>query len=584
MIALRAVVNRQLADAFLAQARALQRDPREEARKESFAALDRAVSFLAGDRLTPNDSAEVALQAGSLLAEGRGRWEPFPGRIAGERDMAARILPLLPVEAPTRPRREASLYLRAALLQAVKDPGVDSAAREFLEKYPASPLSAGIGVRLGHEALLAGDKEAAVSRYTAAAEKGNPDTSAVARYMLAWIRIQSADFDGAVRELSSPLSSPSFPCGEPSPFEQEVLSLSVRAWRELPPEKLDPYPPVKAGMCGGKVLLNALWEAEVIRGEALRAEKVRDIASRHFLGDEGAAALEMRMVGALFHAGQDREAVTRALTLRGKYGPESAWALRQTPPVREKTAVELAGMLKQLSERKFDEGIREGERSILSVAAVLMGEYFDLKDGDKAVEDGELRLKWAIALLRAGDRQGGVLLLEELVGEQREDATGERAAVLYAETMIAGYEKMEATADDAEDAALLLMGEHPSEKAASLALRASSAFLDARDYGRSRRMAGEVEESRFASPAMLVQARLVQAEAALFEGDTAAARSKAALIPGDPAAGRDKVSASRARDLYLLSSLKEVDGKVSSGDPAGAAAILEELSLRFPDM
>jgi TolA-binding protein len=163
------------------------------------------------------------------------------------------------------------------------------------------------------------------------------------------------------------------------------------------------------------------------------------------------------------------------------------------------------------------------------------------------------------------------------------DATGERAAVLYAETMIAGYERNEWTADDAEDAALLLMGEHPSEKAASLALRASSAFLDARDYGRSRRLAGEVEESRFASPAMLAQARLVQAEAAFFEGDLAAARGKAALVPGEPAPGGDAVSARRARDLYLLSSLKEVDGKVTSGDPVGAATTLEELSLRFTD-
>jgi hypothetical protein len=470
------------------------------------------------------------------------------------------------------------------LQQAVKDPGVDSATREFLQKYPASPLSAGIGVRLGHEALLAGDREAAVSRYTAAAESGNPETSAVARYMLAWIRLQSADFDGAVRELSRPLSSPSFPCGEPSPFEQAVLSLSVRAWREIPQEKLDPYPPVKGGMCGGKALLDALWEAEEIRGEALRAAKVRDIASRHFLGDEGAAALETRMIGALSRAGQDREAVARALSLREKYGPGSAWALRQKPPVRDKTAVELAGMLKQLSERKFDEGLREGDRSTLSAAAALMGEYFDITGGEAAGEDGELRLKWAIALLGAGDRQGGVSLLEELVGEQREDAVGQRAAVVYAETMIAGYEKMESTADDAEHAALLLMGDHPSAKAASLALRASAAFLEARDYARSRRLAEEVEESRFATPAMVVQARLVQAEAALLEGDIAAARGKAALASGDPAAGADKVSAGRARDLYLLSSLKEVDGRISSGDPVGAAAILEELSARYPDM
>lgn len=218
----------------------------------------------------------------------------------------------------------------------------------------------------------------------------------------------------------------------------------------------------------------------------------------------------------------------------------------------------------------------------MSSAAAGMGEYFEVKGGEPSDEDGELRLKWAIALLGSGDREGGVLLLEELMGEQRGDATGERAAVLYAETMIAGYERKESTAEDAEDAALLFLGEHPSEKAVSLALRASSAFLAGREYGRARGLAEEVEGNRFATRAMLAQARLIQAEAAVFEGDLAEARKKADLVLADPAAAGDAASATRAKDLYLLSSLKEVDGKVSSGDPMGAAAMLEELSLRFP--
>ena len=389
LIALRAVVLRQLADALIAQARGLRQDPREEARKESFAALERAVSLLSGDRLTPTDAADVAVQAGSLLAEGRGRWEPFPGRGAGEREreMIARILPLLPADAPSATRREESLYLQAALRLAVKDPGAGSAAREFLEKYPASPLSAEIGVRLGHEALLAGDTRGAVARYRAAAETGDPEGSAVARYMLAWIRFQAGDVDGTVRELSPPLSAPSFPCGDLSPFEQAVLSLSVRAWEESPPERLDSYPPVKAGTCGGKVLLTALWEAEEMRGDALRAAKVRDVASRRFPSDEGAAALEMKMVGALLRAGQDREALARALTLRGKYGPGSAWAQSQPAPVRVKAAAELAGMLKTLSERKFEEGIRSGERSAMSSAAAVIEEYFATRGGEPSDEE-----------------------------------------------------------------------------------------------------------------------------------------------------------------------------------------------------
>ena len=584
LVALRAVVLRQLGDALIAEARRLRQVPGEKARKESFAALERAVSLLSGGRLAPKDAAALAVQAGSLLAEGSGRWEPYPGWGAAEREreMIARILPLLPEEAPSATRREESLYLQAALRLAVKDPGAGSAARKFLGKYPASPLSAEIGLRLGHEALLAGDTGAAVARYRAAAETGDPEASAVARYMLARVRFRGRDVDGTVRELSPPLSDPSFPCGELSPFEQEVMALSVLAWEELPPEKLEPYPPVKAGTCGGKVLLAALWEGEKKRGEAARAAKVRDVAMRRFPSEEYAAALEMKAVDALLRAGRDREALARALKLRGSYGPGSAWARSQKAPVRERTAAELAEMLKTLSEKKFDEGIRSGDRSAMAAAAAVMEEYFATRGGETSGEDGELRLKWAIALLRLGDREGGVLLLEELVGEQRGDATGERAEVLYAETMIAGYERKESTAEDAEDAALLLLGEHPSEKSVSLALRASSAFLGGGEYGRARRLAEEVEGSRFATREILAQARLIHAEAALFAGELAAARSNADLMLADPSTAGDPGTASRARDLYLLSSLKEADGKVSAGDPEGAADILDGLSLRFP--
>ncbi|MBP2676730.1 MAG: Tetratricopeptide repeat-like domain, partial [Deltaproteobacteria bacterium] len=437
LLTLRSVVGRQLADALIGQARRLRLEPGEPARGESLAALRRAVSLLTGDRLAPGDASDVVVGIGSALSEGRGRWMPYPGPEADEKEkeMIARILPLLPREGVSGARREEGLYLRAALRFAVKDPGAGSAAREYLEKYPTSPLSAGIGVRLGHEALLAGDTAAAISRYRAASDSGNPEASAVARYMLAWVRFQSGDADGARRELSQPLSDPSFPCGDPSPFEREVVSLSVRAWRESPLERLDAYPPVNAGTCGGKVLLAALWEAEEKRGEA-------------------SPALEMETVESLLRGGREREALDRALTLRGKYGPDSAWARSQPAPVGEKTAKELGEMFRTLAGKKFDEGIRSGERSAFSSSAALMGEYFQVKEDDPSGEDGELRLKWAIALLGSGDREGGVLLLEELVGEQRSDATGERAAVLYAETMIAGFERKETSAEDAEDAVL----------------------------------------------------------------------------------------------------------------------------------
>jgi hypothetical protein len=581
LLALRVVVGRQLADALVGQARRLRLEPGEPSRGESFAVLGRAVSLLSSDRLTPGDVADVAVGIGSVLAEGRGRWEAFPGTGADEKEkeLIGRVLPLLPREGPSGSRREEGLYLRAALRLAVKDPGAGAAAREYLEKYPATTLSAGIGVRLGHEALLAGDAPGAVARYRAAAGAGNPDAAAVARYMLAWVRFHSGDADGAIRELSQPLSDPSFPCGNPSSFETAVVVLSVRAWKESPLERLDAYPPVKAGRCGGKVLLSALWEAEEKRGEASRAAEVRDVAARRFPSDANAAALEMETVESLLRGGREGEALDRALTLRGKYGPGSAWAQSQSAPVREKTAKELAGMFKVLAGKKFDEGIRTGERSALSSSAALMGEYFQMRGDDPSDKDGELRLKWAIALLGSGDREGGLLLLEELVGEQRGDATGERAAVLYAETMIAGYERKETSAQDAEDAALLLLEEHPSEKSVSLALRASSAFLLAREYESARSTAEEVERNRSASPAQAAQARLIQAEAAIFEGGGVAAREKAALALADTGGAGE--AGARAKDLYLLSSLKEVEGKEAAGDSLGAAAMLEEVSVRF---
>ena len=584
-IALRAVVSRQIADTLLAEAHRQRQDPGEDARKKYFAALREAVSLLSGGRLTPGDAADVAVQAGSLLEEGTGRWEPFPGRSAGEREteMIARILPLLPGDSPSRPWREESLYLQAALRLAVKDPRAGSAVREFQEKYPASPLAAEIAVRLGHEALLARDTAVAVARYRQAAAGGRPEVSAVGGYMLAWIRFQSGDADEAARELSPSLSDPSYPCADPAPFERTILALSVRAWKENPPDRLEAYPPVKAGTCGGKVLLAALWEAEDKQGEALRAAAVCDIAARRFPDEEGMAALERRTVEGLIRAGREREALDRALTLRGKYGPGSAWARSNPAPLQERTAVEMAGVLKTLSERKFDEGIRSGERSEMSSSAAAMREYFGWKGGRGEGEDESLRLKWGIALLRSGDRESGLRILRELAAKRPGGATGERAALLYAEAMVAGYERKEEAPGDAEGAALLLLKEHPSEKAVSIALRASSGFLENREYERARRAAEGIEGNQSATGDQISQARLIQAEAAVFGGDPDAARGKAAAILAEPESGGNPGAARRAKDIYVLSSLKGVDGKVSAGDPKGAAAVLEELSGRFPD-
>ena len=581
---MRSLVERQLADTLVRQAREMRMGPGEADPETSLPVIERAVSLLSGGRLAPEDLPEVAVRIGSLLVEGKGGWEPFPGRVADEkeREMIARILPHLPREGVAGARREEGFYLAALLRMATKDPGAGRAAREYLEKYPASPLSGGIGVRIGHEALLAGDTAGAVARYRAAADSGSPGATTVARYMLAWIGFHSGNVDGALGELSPLLTGPSFPCGNPSTFEGDMIALAVRAWKESPTDRLDNYPPVKEGTCGGKVLLSALWEAEEKRGESARSAAVRDIATRRFPSDDAAAALEMQTVEALLSAGREGEAISRALALPSKYGPDSAWAQSRSAPVIEKSAREMAGMLKGLAERKFNEAVRSGDGAAHVSAAALIEEYLGTRGDAASAADAELRLKWAIALLGSGDREGGILLLEELVGEQRGDATGERAAVLYAETMVAGYERGESAAEEAEDAALLLLEERPSEKAVSLSLRASSAFLAGKEYGRARSAAEEAEGSRSATPSQATQARLIQAEAAVFEEDLSAARGKADLVLSGATAGDDSGSTTRAKDLFLLSSLKEIDGKVVSGDVKGAALALEDLAAKFP--
>jgi hypothetical protein len=219
----------------------------------------------------------------------------------------------------------------------------------------------------------------------------------------------------------------------------------------------------------------------------------------------------------------------------------------------------------------------------MASSAAAMREYYGWKGESTAGADEALRLKWGIALLRSGDRESGIRILRELATRQPGDVTGERAALLYAEAMVAGYERKEEAAGDAEGAVLLLLKEHPSEKAVFIALRASLAFLGNREYDRARKAAEGVEGSRFATGDQVSRARMIQAEAAVFGGDPEEARGKASAALTGPSTGGDPATAKRARDIYVLSTLKGIDGKISTGDPKGAAAMLEELSLRFPD-
>jgi hypothetical protein len=170
----------------------------------------------------------------------------------------------------------------------------------------------------------------------------------------------------------------------------------------------------------------------------------------------------------LFRAGKDEEALSRAIRLKEKHGLQPA---AESPPLpeRETARQELSEMLASLAERTFAEGIRSGNSSTLSLSAEAMEQLSDLSDAGSSDKDAELLLKRSIALIRSGNREEGVPLLLELLGEQRTDTIGERAATLYAETMIGAYERKEGTAEDAEDSTYLLLDSFPSEKAASLA-------------------------------------------------------------------------------------------------------------------
>jgi len=129
---------------------------------------------------------------------------------------------------PSATRREESLYLQAALRLAVKDPGAGSAARQLLETFPASPLSAEIGIRLD---TRRSSQEHGRRRRPVPCGCGNGGPGGFRRGKIhagpAPVPGQGCRRHGP--ELSPPLSDPSFLAG-PVAFEQEVMALSVLAW------------------------------------------------------------------------------------------------------------------------------------------------------------------------------------------------------------------------------------------------------------------------------------------------------------------------------------------------------------------
>ena len=581
--ALRPAVARGIVDALVGQARSFRARRNPDGQQEAWSTLGRAASYLRGGALSPRDREESALQIGSFLEERDDRWEPFPGSVAGakEKEVIASIRPILDAAARSGELRQEASYQLVSLAIMTNDPAASSKAADFLREYPSSPHAGSVAVRMGHEALLAGRLSAARERYRTAAEGSEPATVDVARYMLGWLRFQGGDAGGAAEELSRQLSDPAFRCVEPSPFEQAVLALSVRAWRESPFESLRSYAPVREGTCGGRLLLLTLAMDEERRGEAARAALAYEALAERFASDDAAPGYEKKSVEALLKAGMEDQAFARVLLLEEKYGPGSRWAESRTPEVRQKAQQELVDMLKSISERKFAEGVRSGRREAMVAAKTGMERFFAATEAEGTGEDAELKLKWAVASLKAGDRQTGVTILRELA-EGGDDSVGERAAVLYAETTIAAYERKQDTAESAERSANLLLARFPSEKAAGLAYRAAAAFLSASEYDRAIRVAEEIEKSKAAPKSILDDARLVHAESAIHRNEFAPARTKADLVLGAPSGKGSPGEGERARNLFILASLKEIEAKSNAEDWNGAGAMLEELGRRFP--
>ena len=585
ILLLRPVVLRQLADTFVAQAISLRAAMPPGWSSRARALLGKSVSYLSAQEILPGDKADIAANIGSYLLQGKGTVEPHPGSPPGlaDREIIAKILPWLEDGGASGGEREKRLYVRASLKMAFGSSDALPAAREFLAEFPSSPLAGDIAVRLGNQAILAGKLPAAEEYYKIASRNAGPASSSIARYMLGWFRYHNGDSEGAVEELAPSLSEASFPCRKLESFEKSVLTLAARAWMDLPPERLGSYPPVEEGGCGGKLLLTSLGEAEERRGETSRAAVVFDVLASRYTGDEAALTYEMKSVEDLIRAGKEDEAYSRALTLNEKYGPGSAWADSHSPAARKAAHEKLAGMLKTLSERKFDEGVLSGKRSTMAAAASGMEQYFSVEGGRSSGSKAELRLKYAIAALKSGDRETGIGLLESLLEDQTSGPIGEKAAILYADTMIAGYERKEQTAADAEKASLLLLDRFPSEKTVSLAYRAAADMLGAGEYERAMRVAGRIESEKSTPPALLPKAMLVQAESYVFLDEPASARAKAdQILALEKGKGVEPAVWEKARDLFLLSSLKEVEAKTTARDYVGAARLLEDLIARFP--
>lgn len=583
---LRAVAARRSVESLVGQASRLEEKRSEDWEARFWRALGDAVAILQTEAIDREFRADSAVRIGSLVAGRLPRWERFPERVphGPEEALIRKLIPMFDCRAGDGGCDGGALWVSSLLRWRIGDPGAAVAAREFLAKASASPMAGHVALRLGHDALRARRWREAGDAYRDAAGHGPAEVAAAARFMLGWLAFKEGDADRALRELA--LALPASLAARPDlrALEDDVVSLAVRCWLEAPGERLPAYGPIRDRTPLGKRIIAGLATAESRRGRMGRAAELFSAIATLYAGDGDGLTYEIRSVECLSRGGMEREALSGALDLahriRGR--PVSGDARREARPRDGETA--LARLLRDLSERRFAEGMRSGRPEAMSEAAGGIEGYFELAGPGFRDGDIELRMTWAVACLRSGDRARGLRLLEEIRSGGRSGSIAARAALLHADVSIDGFRAGEIPAPTTEESLQVVFRHFPGEKAPDLAMRAAIAFLDAGDAARAARAAAAVEGSGKATPGMRAEARLVHARALLASGDVSGARLKAAEVLATPPGASDSDVRTHARDVFLLATRKDAAAKAAAGDRIAAAALLEELPARFPDL
>ncbi len=584
--AIRAVAAARCVDGLVSQARQLEeRRPRDwEAR--FWRTLGDAVAILRAERVDGAFRSGSALRIGSLAAGRLPRWERFPETAprGPEDELIRSLLPMIPREAGEAGPGGDALWVSALLRWRIGDPGAAAPARALLAGSPSSPMAGHVVLRLGHDALRAKRWKEAGQAYREAAARGPAEVTATARFMLGWLAMRDGDAAGALREVEAVLPASLAARPDLRALEDDVVALTVRCWLKGSGDGLMAYGPIRERTRVGKRVLAGLAAAEARRGRAARAAELFSMIATLFAGEGDATGYEIRSVESLARGGMERDALVRAVDCaRRLSGRGAADDARRGEPRAEDLAA-LTRLLRDLSLRRLEEGRRSGRSEAMSEAAAGLGAYFALAGPGPTGADPELRFSWAVATLGSGNRAGGLRLLEEILSGGGSGSTAERAALLHADVSIAGYLAGEVPASGAEESLQVLFRRLSGDKATALGMRAAGAFLDAGDAARAARTAAAVEGDAKATPGTRAEARLVRARALLASGDFPAARLAAAEVLAAPPGMKGSDIATHARDVFVLATRKEAAAKAGTGDRIAAAALLEELVARFPEM